>query len=86
MSSTNTFLRGMLGKLISGVLDGVKYFLCGMKEPDYIMKMMATGGSLFTGGCREVVWNLDSPRECDEEGVHLHQTLPPSLQVQACGR
>ena len=40
---------------ILGVLDGVKYFLCEMKEPDYIMKMMATGGALFTDGCREVV-------------------------------
>jgi hypothetical protein len=33
---------------ISGVLDGVKYFLWGLKEPSYIMKMMATGGPLIS--------------------------------------
>ena len=31
---------------ITGVLDGVKYFLWGLKEPSYVMKMIATGGPL----------------------------------------
>ncbi len=31
---------------ISGVLNGVKYFLWGLKEPSYVMKMIATGGPL----------------------------------------
>jgi hypothetical protein len=33
---------------IEGVLDGVKYTLWGMKEPNYIMRMMATGGALLS--------------------------------------
>lgn len=32
---------------IEGVLDGVKYTIWGMKEPNYIMRMMATGGALL---------------------------------------
>jgi hypothetical protein len=40
---------------ISGSLDGEDYFLWGMKEPDYVMKMMATGRSLLaTQHCQEV--------------------------------
>ena len=34
-------------KAILGMLDGVKYFLWGLKEPSYVMKMMATGGPLI---------------------------------------
>ncbi len=32
---------------IQGSLDGIIYNLWMMKEPDYIMKMMATGGNLI---------------------------------------
>ena len=32
---------------ISGTLDGQEYFLWGLKEPSYVMKMMATGGPLL---------------------------------------
>ena len=32
---------------ISGGLDGVKYFLGGLKEPSCVIKMMATGGPLI---------------------------------------
>ncbi len=40
---------------ISGFFDGKKYFFWGVTEPDYITKMMATGGELFSGnGCPEV--------------------------------
>jgi len=31
---------------ISGTIDGVPYNLSGMKELDYVMRMMATGGPL----------------------------------------
>jgi len=47
---TEAFDEGQVGDsmAISGVLDGVKYFLWGLKEPGYIMKMMATGGQLIS--------------------------------------
>jgi hypothetical protein len=32
---------------ISGKLDGEDYFLWGLKEPSYVMKMKATGGLLI---------------------------------------
>jgi hypothetical protein len=32
-----------LSMAILGLLDGVKYFLWGLEEPSYVMKMMATG-------------------------------------------
>ena len=32
---------------IQGTMEGVTYNLWAMKEPDFIMKMMATGGSLI---------------------------------------
>ena len=31
---------------ISGQLNGKEYFLWGLKEPSYVMKMMVTGGPL----------------------------------------
>jgi hypothetical protein len=31
---------------IEGTLSGTTYWLWGMKEPDYVMKIMATGGVL----------------------------------------
>jgi len=36
---------------ISGKLDGEEYFLWGLKEPSYVMKMMATGGPIVAN-CR----------------------------------
>jgi hypothetical protein len=33
---------------ISGVLDGIRYFLWGHKKPSYVMKLMATGGPLIS--------------------------------------
>jgi hypothetical protein len=39
---------------ITGKLDGEEYFLWGLKEPSYIMKMMATGGPLLANeSCKE---------------------------------
>ena len=38
---------------ITGKLDGEEYFLWGLKEPSYVMKMMATGGPLVvTDECK----------------------------------
>jgi hypothetical protein len=46
---------------ITGVQDDVPYFIWGMKEPDYVMRLMATGGPLgSTDECRE------TERRCTE--------------------
>jgi hypothetical protein len=39
---------------ITGKLDGEEYFFWALKEPSYIMKMMATGGPLIVNdSCKE---------------------------------
>ena len=41
---------------IAGTMDGVAYNLWGVKEPDYVMRMMSSGGSLAAyETCKEVV-------------------------------
>ncbi len=41
---------------ILGTMDDVVYNLWGMKEPDYVMRMMATGGPLAVyESCREAL-------------------------------
>jgi hypothetical protein len=41
---------------ITGTMDGVVYHLLGMKEPDYVMRMMASGGPLAAyDTCKEAV-------------------------------
>jgi hypothetical protein len=43
---------------IAGTMDGVAYNLWGMKEPDYAMRMMATGGPLRAyKTCKDAVCN-----------------------------
>jgi len=55
---------------ISGVLDGVKYFLWALKEPSYVMKMMATGGPLIANEtCK------DQRRRFNEGGVEVSRTF-----------
>ena len=55
---------------ISGVLDGVKYFFWGLKEPTYVMKMMATGGPLIVNeSCEE------QKRWYKEDGVEVVRTF-----------
>ncbi len=46
---TEAFAEVQIGDsmAISGTLDGKEYFLWGLKEPSYVMKMMATGGLLL---------------------------------------
>ncbi len=39
---------------ISGILDNVKYTIWCMKEPDYVMQIMATAGLLCSMGGKEV--------------------------------
>ena len=53
--------------VLAGNLDGVEYFIWGMKEPDYIMKIMGTGGTLVTDGCKEA-------RRKWTDGNELHST------------
>ena len=36
----------------NGKQDNVPYFIWGMKEPDYVMRMMATGGPLPLGSTK----------------------------------
>ncbi len=39
--------------VLNGSLSNVKYFIWGMKEPDYMMKIMGTDNTLITDGCKE---------------------------------
>ena len=47
---------------IAGVLDGAKYTIWCMKEPEYGMQIMAMGGALCDEGGQEVLhhWNENS--------------------------
>ena len=55
---------------IQGVLDGTTYNLWGMKEPDYVMRMMATGGPLAAlDSCRM------AKRRWREGGVDCSRTF-----------
>ena len=40
---------------VAGEMDGVPYNIWGFKEPNYMMKLMVTGGALVFEGCKEVV-------------------------------
>jgi hypothetical protein len=55
---------------ISGKLDGKDYFLWGLKEPSYVMKMMTMGGSLLANkSCGE------QKRRWTEGGAESVQTF-----------
>ncbi len=54
---------------ITDALDGIRYHLWGMKEPDFIMKMMATGGGLYTEGCKEATGTWDNG------GIQMRKTF-----------
>jgi len=60
---------------ISGTQDGMPYFLWGMKEPDYVMRMMATGGPL---GARDTCkWAKRKWREGDRDmSMEFQYTAP----------
>jgi hypothetical protein len=55
---------------ILGVLDGVKYFLWGLKELSYVMKMMVTGGSLIANKTC-----IDQRQRYMEDGVEVLRTF-----------
>jgi hypothetical protein len=56
---------------ISGDLNGEDCFLWGMKEPDYAMKMMATGGPLLaTQHCQEVKWKWTNRGVMESQSFH----------------
>jgi len=51
---------------IAGTMDGVAYNLWGMKEPDYVMRKMATGGPLAAYDmCKEAL------RKWTESGIEV---------------
>jgi hypothetical protein len=55
---------------IQGVHEGTTYNLWGIKEPEYVMKMMAMGGPLgHNNSCRETV------RKWDEGGIKVSCTF-----------
>jgi hypothetical protein len=55
---------------IQGVMEGTTYNLWGMKEPDYVMRMMATGGLLDTNeSCRM------ASRRWNNGGVEVQRTF-----------
>ncbi len=69
---------------ILGVLNGVKYFLWGLKEPMHVMKMMATGSPLIANETFK-----DQRRRYMEDGVIVLRTFRShccmmARQVQAC--
>ncbi len=68
---------------ITNALDGIRYHFWGMKEPDYIMKMMATDSGLYTEGCKEAT------RTRDDGGTQMRKTFlytMPIRQVLPCSR
>ena len=73
---TEAFDEGQGGDsmAISGVLDGVKYFLWGLKEPSYVMKMMATGGPLISNDTCKM-----QTRTWTEDGVQCGKSFQFSL-------
>ncbi len=54
---------------ITSALDGIRYHFWEIKEPDYIMKMMATVGGLYTEGCKEAA------RTWDNRDTQMHMTF-----------
>lgn len=56
---------------ISLVLDEEKFFIPGMKEPDYIMKIMASGGALISDDkCKNVTMKWTNGDDMAKQ-VHL---------------
>ncbi len=54
--------------VVSGKLNGTDYFIWGMKEPDYVMKIMGSGGLLNSEGFKEVWWKW-------KDGNKLHKKI-----------
>jgi hypothetical protein len=59
---------------VTGVMDNVNYKLFDMKEPDYVMKMMATGGVLETNDSCKMAKRGNGPTV-----VHFQYTKPIDL-------
>jgi hypothetical protein len=51
---------------ISDILNGIRYFLWGLKEPSYVMKMMATRGPLISNDSYKM-----QKQKCTEGGVKM---------------
>ena len=51
---------GQVGAL-NGLLNNTRYFVWGMKEPNYVMKIMATGGTLESDDSCKVAYRGNGP-------------------------
>ncbi len=61
--------------IVSGKLNGFECFIWGMEEPNYVMKVMGTGGALVTEGCKEVHWKLVDGNKLDMAKCHNTKTF-----------
>ncbi len=62
---------------VTGVMDNVNYKLFGMKEPDYVMKMMVTGGVLETDDSCKMAKRGEGPT-----AIHFKYTKPIDWHFQ----
>ena len=56
---------------IQGTKDGFSYTIWGMKKPNYVMHMMATGGALIADDTCKM-----ATRGMGRDKVHFRYTLP----------
>ena len=73
---TEAFAEAQIGDsmAISGMLDGKEYFLWGLNELNYVMKMMATGGPLISNdSCKK------QRRTWTEAGLNIVKSFQFSL-------
>ncbi len=49
--------------VVSDKFNGTDYFVWGMKEPNYVVKIMGTGGSLDSEECKEIQYNWKDRNE-----------------------
>ena len=61
---------------VAGTLDGIPYNIWCMKEPDYVMHMMATGGALLADkNCKEVTRSWMENGVAKSEKILLSQAI-----------
>ena len=68
---------------IQGTVDEVIYNLWGMKEPNYVMKMMATGGHLLADDTRKetvIIWKKNGERN-SSTSCHLIDIIVTAMHL-----
>ena len=65
---------------IRGELDGVPFYLYGMKEPDYIMQIMSTYGTLHEKGLEKKALYLEWRKGCEDFLLSRNCLQPLRLQ------